>query len=85
MQSTCQSLPCTVCVVFNMQVIVCSGQAEVCSVHCTVNKDLVRPSLKGGLCMSAGQKNPVIVEVSKFDIRDVWGIQPYFRVGQSIK
>ena len=33
---------------------------------------LIRPSLKGGLCMIAGQKNRDVVEVvSKFEIRDV--------------
>ena len=38
--------------------------------------------------MSAGQKNPdvvVVVVVSKFDIRDVWLIQPISRGGQSSK
>ena len=41
------------------------------------DKVLIRPSLKGGLCMSAGQKNPgvVVVVAFKFEIR----------VGQSIK
>ena len=35
--------------------------------------------------MSAGQKNRdvvVVVVVAKFEIREVWLIQPYFRVGQ---
>ena len=47
---------------------------------------LIRPSMKGGLCMSAGQKNRdvvvlvvVVVVVSKFKIRDVWLIQPCSR------
>ena len=39
---------------------------------------LIMSSLKGGLCISS-------VGVSKFHIRDVWLIQPYFRVEQSIK
>ena len=43
---------------------------------------LMRPSLKGGLCMSAGD---VCLSVSKFEIRDVWLIQPCSRDGQSIK
>ena len=49
---------------------------------------LIRPSLKGGLCMSAGQKNRdvvVVVVVAKFEIREVWLIQPCSRDGQSIK
>ena len=47
---------------------------------------IIRPVLKEGLCMSAGQKkNFDVAIVSKFDIRDVWLIQPYFRVGKLIK
>ena len=50
---------------------------------------LIRPSLKGGLRMSAGQNKPdvvvVVVVVSKFEIRDVWLIQPISRGGQSSK
>ena len=54
---------------------------------------IIRPSLKRGLCMSAGQKTRdvavvtvvTVVVVAKFEIRDVWLIQPCSRVGQSIK
>ena len=38
--------------------------------------------------MSAGQKKRdvlLVVVVAKFEIRDVWLIQPYSRNGQSIK
>ena len=55
------------------------------TLYCIFN----RPSLKGGLRMSAGQKKPdivvVVVVVSKFEIRDVWLIQPISRGGQSSK
>ena len=60
----------------------------------SLRNDPIRPSLKGGLCMSAGQKNHdvvvvvvlvVVVVVSKFEIRDVWLIQPCSRDRQSRK
>ena len=48
----------------------------------------ITPSLKGGLCMSAGPKKcdvAVVVVGSKFEIREVWLIQPCSGDGQSIK